>query len=105
MADRCHLRRLVLLPGPRQPAPGLGALLPSMRQYAGNWASALWALAPGAEEKLNRVTRSAPNQVDQLVAFGYEPLWAEIFTQQVLAWRALHSQARGLYSVLLKNLR
>jgi hypothetical protein len=27
-----------------------------------------------------------------------------LFAQQVLAWRALHSQGRGLYSVLLKNL-
>ena len=35
---------------------------------------------------------------------GYEPLWAETFTQQVIAWRAVHSQGRGLFSVLLKNL-
>ena len=55
-------------------------------------------------EKLNRVTRSAPNQVDQLVAFGYEPQWAEIFTQQTIGWRSMHSQGRGLFSVLVKNL-
>ena len=54
--------------------PDLVSFLPAMRQYAGNWASAVWAFAPGAEEKLNRVTRSSPNQVDQLIAFGYEPL-------------------------------
>ncbi len=84
--------------------PDLVSFLPSMRQYAGNWASAVWAFAPGAEEKLNRVTRSARNQVDQQIAFGYEPLWAEIFVQQVIAWRAMHSQGRGLFSVLLKKL-
>lgn len=84
--------------------PDLVSFLPSMRQYSGNWASATWAFAPGAEQKLNRVTRSARNQVDQLVAFGYDPLTAEIFTQQPSAWRAMHSQGRGLYSVLLKNL-
>jgi Transmembrane protein of unknown function (DUF3556) len=84
--------------------PDLVSFLPAMRQYAGNWASAVWAFAPGAEEKLSRVTRSAGNQVDQLIDFGYEPQWAEIFTQQVIAWRAMHSQGRGLYSVLLKNL-
>ena len=55
--------------------PDLVSFLPAMRQYAGNWASALWAFAPGAEQKLNRVTRSAGNQVDQLIAFGYEPWW------------------------------
>jgi Transmembrane protein of unknown function (DUF3556) len=85
--------------------PDLVSFLPSMRQYAGNWASAVWAFAPGAEEKLNRVTRSARNQVDQLVAFGYEPQWAEISMQQPVAWRSMHSQGRGLFSVLLKNLR
>src|ERR1700739_477460 len=84
--------------------PDLVSFLPAMRQYAGNWASAVWAFAPGAEEKLNRVTRSARNQVDQLVNFGYEPLWSEILTQHIIAWRAMHSQGRGLYSVLLKNL-
>jgi hypothetical protein len=84
--------------------PDLVSFLPAMRQYAGNWASAVWAFAPGAEEKLNRVTRSAGNQVDQLIGYGFAPLDAELFAQQVLAWRALHSQGRGLYSVLLKNL-
>jgi Transmembrane protein of unknown function (DUF3556) len=84
--------------------PDLVSFLPAMRQYAGNWASALWAFAPGAEEKLNRVTRSAGNVVDQLIDYGYEPLDAELFAQQILGWRSMHSQGRGLYSVLLKNL-
>ena len=71
--------------------PDLVSFLPSMRQYAGNWASAVWAFAPGAEEKLNAVTRSATNTVDQYKAFGYEPRWAEIAMQQVIAWRT-HAQ-------------
>jgi hypothetical protein len=75
-----------------------------MRQYAGNWATALWAFAPGAEEKLNRVTRSAPNQIDQLIAFGYEPGMAEVTMQQVISWRSMHSQGRGLFSLLLRHL-
>ena len=85
--------------------PDLVSFLPSMRQYAGNWASATWAFAPGAEAKLNRVKRSAGNQVDQLVAYGYEPQWAEIFTQQVIGWRSMHSQGRGLFSVLREEPR
>ncbi|KXP03567.1 DUF3556 domain-containing protein [Tsukamurella pseudospumae] len=76
------------------------SFLPSMRQYGGNWASAIWAFAPGAEEKLNRVTRSAPNQVDQFIAAGYPPEWAEITLQMTAGWRSLHSQGRGLFSVL-----
>ena len=84
--------------------PDLVSFLPAMRQYAGNWASAVWTFTPGAEQKLNRVTRSAPNTVDQYINFGWDPVDAEVFTQQVTAWRALHSQGRGLYSVLLKSL-
>ncbi|MGW4532348.1 DUF3556 domain-containing protein [Nocardia sp. NPDC004340] len=84
--------------------PDKVSFLPSMRQYAGNWASAVWAFTPGAEGKLDRVTRTAKNQVDQFVEFGYEPQWAEVTMQQVTAWRTMHSQGRGLFSVLLKNL-
>jgi uncharacterized membrane protein YkgB len=84
--------------------PDLVSFLPSMRQYAGNWASALWAFAPGAEEKLNAVKRPAANQVDQLVAFGYDREWADVTMQLTIAWRTMHSQGRGLFSLLLRHL-
>jgi len=84
--------------------PDKVSFLPAMRQYAGNWASALWAFAPGAEAKLDRVTRSAKNQIDQFIAAGYEPTWAEITLQKTVAWRSMHSQARGLFSLLLTHL-
>ena len=83
--------------------PDKVSFLPSMRQYAGNWASAVWAFAPGAEAKLNSVTRTAKNQVDQFIDFGYEPKWADVTMQRVISWRTMHSQGRGLFSVLLKN--
>ncbi|MFE3446076.1 DUF3556 domain-containing protein [Nocardia sp. NPDC059180] len=84
--------------------PDKVSFLPSMRQYAGNWASAIWAFQPGAEAKLDRVTRSAKNQIDQFIEFGYEPEWAEITLQKTVAWRSMHSQARGLFSLLLSRL-
>jgi len=74
-----------------------------MRQYAGNWAAGLWAFQPGAEEKLNRVTRPTTNQVDQLQAMGYPAEVAEITMQQTIAWRSMHSQGRGLFSLLHNN--
>ncbi|MEV0685185.1 DUF3556 domain-containing protein [Nocardia sp. NPDC050378] len=84
--------------------PDLVSFLPSMRQYAGNWASALWAFAPGAEAKLNTIAhRPADNQVDQLQAMGYPPAVAEITMQQTIAWRSMHSQGRGLFSLLYKH--
>jgi hypothetical protein len=84
--------------------PDLVSFLPSMRQYAGNWASALWAFAPGAEAKLNRVKRPTTNQVDQLQAMGYPSEIAEITMQQTIAWRSMHSQGRGLFSLLVKHI-
>lgn len=84
--------------------PDLVSFLPSMRQYAGNWASGMWALAPGAEEKFNRVKRPAANTVDQLVAFGYEPGVAEVMMYRTLVWRSMHSQGRGLFSVMYNHL-
>ncbi len=80
--------------------PDLVSFLPSMRQYAGNWASALWAFTPGAESKLNAVTRPARNQVDQLVALKYPADVAEVTLQQAMSWRTMHSQGKGLLSVL-----
>ncbi|MFE3225932.1 DUF3556 domain-containing protein [Nocardia sp. NPDC059228] len=85
--------------------PDLVSFLPSMRQYAGNWASALWAFAPSAEAKLNTIAhRPALNQVDQLLAMGYAPAVAEITMQQTIAWRSMHSQGRGLFSLLYKHI-
>ncbi len=83
--------------------PDLVSFLPSMRQYAGNWASALWAFAPGAEAKLNGVKRPTTNQVDQLQAIGYSPEVAEVTLQQTVGWRSMHSQGRGLLSLLYNH--
>ncbi|MFC4950680.1 DUF3556 domain-containing protein [Pseudonocardia sp. GCM10023141] len=84
--------------------PDLVSFLPSMRQYAGNWASALWAFAPGTEQKLDAVIRPTTNQIDQLQALGYPQPIAEITMQQTIAWRAMHSQGRGLFSVLINTI-
>ncbi len=84
--------------------PDLVSFLPSMRQYAGNWASATWAFAPGAEARLNELPKAAKNQVDQLQEFGFEADAAELTMQMVCAWRSMHSQGRGLYSLLFRHL-
>lgn len=84
--------------------PDLVSFLPSMRQYAGNWASAMWALAPGAEAKLNEhIIKPALMQKDQLSSI-YGEREAEVIMQQMLGWRSLHSQGRGLNSVMINHL-
>lgn len=85
--------------------PDLVSFLPSMRQYAGNWASATWAFrGDEAEDKLNKhLVKYNANQVDQLSgAFGKEI--AEIFLQKAMAWRTMHSQGRGLMSLMMRHL-
>ncbi|MGH7746581.1 MAG: DUF3556 domain-containing protein, partial [Candidatus Dormibacteria bacterium] len=95
---------LLFLPVLGNLRPDLVSFLPSMRQYAGNWASAMWALAPGAEEKLDHhLVKGALMQKGQLTPmYGAEA--AEVVLQQVLGWRALHSQGRGLNSVMINQL-
>jgi hypothetical protein len=60
--------------------PDLVSFLPSMRQYAGNWASAVWAMKPGIEDRLNELPL-VENQIDQLKRMApmpYSPDDAEL---------------------------
>jgi hypothetical protein len=84
--------------------PDLVSFLPSMRQYAGNWASAVWAFrGRHAEEKLNTyLTKSNANQIDQLTA-AYGSEVGEIFMQKAVAWRTMHSMGRALISLLMRH--
>jgi Transmembrane protein of unknown function (DUF3556) len=83
--------------------PDLVSFLPSMRQYAGNWASATWAFAPGAEQKLDAITRGSANTIDQL-ALTYPRPAAEVLLSLTLGWRGLHSQGPALFTMLGKHL-
>jgi hypothetical protein len=95
---------LLLFPVLGNLRPDLVSFLPSMRQYAGNWASGMWAMAPGAEQKLNEhIVKASEMQKDQLTETYGEPA-AEVVMQQLLGWRAMHSQGRGLNSVMINQL-
>lgn len=91
--------------------PILGNLRPqwisflwSMRQYAGNWASATWAFRGDAEKKMDEcIPRPSVNQVEQIGAlYGREV--GEIYMEFAVAWRMMNTHARGLLSVLLSHL-
>ena len=86
--------------------PDLVSFLPSMRQYAGNWASAVWTMKPGIQERFNELPL-VENQVDQLQRMAltpYEKDEAEMTVQKAIAWRSMHSQGRGLFSVMYEHL-
>ena len=80
------------------------SFLPALRQYAGNWASGMWALAPGAEQKINdHIKKASLMQRDQLEAeYGEDE--GSVVLYQLLGWRSLHSQGRGMNSVMIKTL-
>jgi hypothetical protein len=82
--------------------PDLVSFLPSMRYYAGNWATSQWLFRrgiggeEGAEEKLDRrIVKSAPIVTRQLEKF-YEPELIEVLVYKGLAFRSMHSHGRAL---------
>ncbi len=78
--------------------PDLVSFLPSMRYYAGNWATSQWLFRKdtGAEDKLDRdVVKSAPIVTRQLEDF-YEQDMINVLVYKGLAFRSMHSHGRAL---------
>jgi hypothetical protein len=74
------------------------SFLPSMRYYAGNWATSTWLFnkASGAEDKLDqRVTKVAPITVEQLTKL-YGADMANYLMDKAVAFRSMHSHGRAL---------
>jgi hypothetical protein len=82
--------------------PDLVSFLPSMRYYAGNWATSQWLFRKdsGAEEKLDSaVVKSAPIVVEQLTKF-YDRETAELLMYKGLAFRSMHSHGRAINGLI-----
>jgi len=78
--------------------PDLVSFLPSMRYYAGNWATSQWLFRRegAAEDKLDReVVKSAPIVTRQLESF-YEQEMIDVLVYKGLAFRSMHSHGRAL---------
>src|SRR5262249_6129303 len=83
--------------------PDLVSFLPSMRYYAGNWATSQWLFRKrdGAEAKLESaeakldsgLVKAAPIVTEQLAGF-YEPELVEVLLYKGLAFRSMHSHGR-----------
>jgi len=77
------------------------SFLPSMRYYAGNWATSQWLFSKdGAEDRLDRsLVGPARIIVEQLTRlYGRE--MAELMLTKGLAFRAMHSHGRALVGLL-----
>jgi Transmembrane protein of unknown function (DUF3556) len=82
--------------------PDLVSFLPSMRYYAGNWATSQWLFrragddGESAEAKLDRdLVKAAPTVGVQLEKF-YEPELIDVLLYKGLAFRSMHSHGRAL---------
>ena len=78
--------------------PDLISFLPSMRYYAGNWATSQWYFRKdtGSEAKLDGpITKAAKTLPVQLGKF-YEPDMNEVLLHKGLAFRSMHTHGRAL---------
>ncbi|GIH09455.1 membrane protein [Rhizocola hellebori] len=80
--------------------PRLVSFLPSMRYYAGNWATSLWCFQEGAEEVLDRRIRKASGLPVTQLSRLYGQDVADMLLYKGLAWRAMHTHGRALMGLL-----
>jgi transmembrane protein DUF3556 len=79
------------------------SFLPSMRYYAGNWATTQWLFrkGSGAEAKLDtHVVKSAPLVGEQVTRLYEDPELTGFLLNKGLAFRSMHSHGRGLNALL-----
>jgi hypothetical protein len=84
--------------------PDLVSFLPSMRYYAGNWATSQWLFRRegDAEGKLDReLVKAAPIVTEQLAKF-YEPEMIDVLVHKGLAFRSMHSHGRAHNGLVLR---
>ena len=84
--------------------PDKVSFLPSMRYYAGNWATTMWLFRKdtGAEDKFDReIDKVAPVAVEQL-AQTYDADTANYILEKGLAFRAIHSHGRALNALFAR---
>jgi hypothetical protein len=96
----------VLLPLPviGQFRPDWVSFLPGMRQYAGNWATSMWAFTPAALERFYaELPAGSRNQEDVLTSlYGLDA--SRKLLDKITAFRSMHSQGRGTLSLLVREL-
>lgn len=84
--------------------PDLVSFLPSMRYYAGNWATSQWLFRKDtdAERRLDRdIVKPAPIVVEQLTKF-YEQETIDVLVYKGLAFRSMHSHGRALNGLSMR---
>lgn len=94
----CLLPLIVGLPVLGNFRPDLVSFLPSMRYYAGNWATSQWYFRRDRDSEVkldDHITKAAKTLPVQLAKF-YEPELNEVLLHKGLAFRSMHSHGRAL---------
>jgi Transmembrane protein of unknown function (DUF3556) len=93
---------LILLPILGGFRPDKISFLPSMRYYAGNWATTQWLFrkGSGAEEKLDTHIKKPARTMLEQVGEIYDRETASFLLNKGLAFRAMHSHGRALNALL-----
>ena len=92
----------VLLPVIGNFRPDKISFLPSMRYYAGNWATTAWLFRKdsGAEERLDTQIPKAARIIVEQVGDIYDREMANYLLNRGLGFRAMHSHGRALNGLL-----
>lgn len=85
---------LVGLPVLGNVRPDLVSFLPSMRYYAGNWATSTWFFHGDAEDRMEAAVTAPSRMAQHQLALLYPPEVVDRLMHKVPAWRALHGQGR-----------
>ncbi|MGW4244363.1 DUF3556 domain-containing protein [Nocardia sp. NPDC004722] len=94
------LLALVVVPALGNVKPEWISFLPSMRYYAGNWATSAWLFRGDAEERLDRnLTASSASATKQLTAL-YGAHGMDMMITKGMAWRAMHPHGRALNTLV-----
>ncbi len=82
--------------------PDKVSFLPSMRYYAGNWATTQWLFRrdSGAERRLDERMAKPARIVGEQVGEIYDPETAAFLLNKGLAFRSMHSHGRALNALL-----
>jgi hypothetical protein len=91
---------LVALPVAGNLRPDKVSFLPSMRYYAGNWATGLWLLRPGMFERIDDTLPTAAHTPRRQVERMYGPGVFEGVLGRTQAFRSMHLHGRALNAAL-----
>ena len=83
--------------------PDLVSFLPSMRYYAGNWASSIWLFRrDGSEDRLDNTLVKPARVPFRQLANLYDEQTADLLLYRGLAFRGMHSHGRALNGLLTR---